>query len=157
YSGDSVYVGSVGAVEPLTIGMADTSTSTVIELNGTETPATTVALGTNVQDDATVTSSSSGAPITGTVTYTFYKETGAQAGLQTSGPNADTVVHTDTKSVGTDSDPTGALQAGTYYYVTHYSGDNNYNPSDGLVETLTVNKADTSTVTAIELNGTETE
>src|SRR5262249_31938720 len=106
YSGDANYNASDSGDELLTIDKADTSTATAIELNGTETEVTSVALGTNVQDDATVSSSTPGT-ITGMVTYTFYKETGAQAGLQTSGPNADTVVHTDTKSVGTDSDPTG--------------------------------------------------
>ncbi len=89
YSGDSNNAPSTGAVEPLTVGKADTSTATVIELNGTETAVTEVALGTQVQDDATVSSSNTSFTIGGTVTYNFYQGT--------------TLVSSETLAVGSDS------------------------------------------------------
>src|SRR5262249_41115446 len=141
----------------LTINKADTSTSTVIEVAGTETEVTSAALGTSVQDDARSEERREGKAITGNGTYNFYQETNGIAGLQT-GAGGDTQVGSpETVAVGNDSSATGALAAGTYYYTVHYSGEASFNASDSAVETLTINKADTSTSTVIEVAGTETE
>src|SRR5207248_2946755 len=68
YSGDSNYNGSTGAVEPLTIAKANTSTATVIK--DSSGGAVTGLLGESVHDTATVTATPFTA--TGTVTYEFF-------------------------------------------------------------------------------------
>src|SRR5262249_20131417 len=45
---------------------------------------------------------------------------------------------------------TGALTAGGYSYIAVYSGDSNYNGSTGVIEPLTINKANTTTATIIK-------
>src|SRR5205807_1013574 len=122
------YNPSDSAVEPLTVNKADTSTTTVIELNGTETPVTSVTVGQQVQDDATVSSTNTSFTIGGTVTYHFFQ--------------GNTEIGTgETVPVGNDSSPTAALAVGSYHYTVHYSGDNNFNASDSPLEPLTVEEA----------------
>src|SRR5260370_22368708 len=62
----------------------------------------------------------------------------------------------ETEAVGPDSISTAALAAGSFSFIAVYNGDSNFNGSTGPIEPLTVTKADTSTATVIELNGTET-
>src|SRR5260370_924528 len=125
YNGDSNFNGSTGPIEPLTVTKADTSTATVIELNGTETVVTSVALGTHVQDDATVSSTNTSFTLGGRVTYRFFQ-------------GATEIGTGETVAGGNASSATAALAAGSYHYTVHYSGDANYNASDSAVEPLTV-------------------
>jgi ELWxxDGT repeat protein len=87
-----------------------------------------VAVGTTVNDSATVTGSPAGFAPTGTVTYNFY--TNATA----SGVPA----FSETVPVGTESSPEGPLAAGSYSFQAVYNGDSNYGPSTGAVEPVTV-------------------
>src|SRR5262249_57802328 len=132
-------------------GKANTSTSTVIELNGTETVVTSVALGTAVQDDATVTSNPPGNPLTigGTVTYNFYSTATPVLGVTVP-------VFTDTEPVGTDSISTGPLTPGSYSFIAVYNGNSNFNSSTGPIKPPTGKKANTNTATVIEMNDTDT-
>src|SRR5438552_643206 len=110
---------------------------------------TTAPLDTNDKDDATTTSTNTSFAITGTVTYTFFQESNGIAGLQTCVVR-DTDVISDALVVGVDSCAPPIFQAGTYYYTVHYSGDANFNASDSATETLTINKADTTTTRSEE-------
>ena len=87
-----------------------------------------VALGTTVNDSATVAGSPAAFAPTGTVTYNFY--TNATA----SGAPA----FAETLPMGSESSPQGPLPAGSYSYQAIYNGDSNYAPSTGAVEPLTV-------------------
>src|SRR5207253_341417 len=93
--------------------MSDPSTATDIELNGTETIVTTVALGAQVQDDATVSS-----------TNPFRSEerrVGKECSYRVTANGSGEKV-----SVGNDSSATAALAAGSYSYTVHYSGGGSY-------------------------------
>src|SRR5438552_303975 len=83
YSADANFNASDNATETLTITNADTTPTAVIELFAPSLHDALPILGTNVQDDATVTSTNTSFPITGTVTYTFFQESNGIAGLQT--------------------------------------------------------------------------
>jgi VCBS repeat-containing protein len=128
YSGDSNYAGSTGAVEPLTIHKADTTTKTKVEDgNDLEITGQWVSASTVVHDNASVTSSNNSFTIGGTVTYTLYLSDGTQVGQP------------ETVKVGTESTPTGPLAPGHYYYVATYNGDGNYNGSTGDHEPFQIN------------------
>ncbi|HLO30005.1 MAG TPA: Ig-like domain repeat protein, partial [Anaerolineales bacterium] len=143
YSGDGNYNGSTSPCEPLTVGKANTTTSTEIH-DGTHAVVTSVALGTTVHDSATVSGSGFGTP-TGSVTFTFYT-----AGDQCTGASvAAGTVTLDGSGVAHPSSSEGPLAAGSYSFQATYSGDGNYNGSTSPCEPLTVGKANTSTSTEI--------
>jgi hypothetical protein len=143
YGGDSNYLGSTGACEPLTVNKAMSQTVTTVQQGGAA--VTAVALGSSVTDQATVTGTGAGTP-TGTVTFTFFSNgtcagTGASAGTKSLSAGVAT------------SNAEGSLLAGSYSFQATYSGDSNYLTSTGSCEPLTVNKAASQTVTAIQSGG----
>ena len=144
-AGDTNYVGKTSDCEPLTITKADTSTVTDIHNQANDNVVTQIALGGKVYDSATVSSQNGSFKPTGTVTFTFYTSADCQTGSSAAG-SAPVVQAT---GVASPSDTQGPLAAGSYGFVAHYSGDANFNASTGVCEPLTVNPADTSTVTDI--------
>src|SRR5579863_5949115 len=114
--------------------MGTSSTATTIENFTTDADITAaVALGTTVNDSATVTGSPAAFAPTGTVTYNFY-DNGTASG---------TAAFTETLPLGSESSPQGPLPAGSYSYQAVYSGDSNYAGSTGAVEPLTVSQGTT--------------
>ena len=143
YSGDSNYLGSTGACEPLTVNKASSATVTTVQQGGSA--VTAVALGTSVTDQATVSGTGAGTP-TGTVTFTFFSNNTC-SGTGTAGtPEA-------IASGVANSASQGPLLAGSYSFQATYNGDSNYLTSTGTCEPLTVNKAASQTVTAIQSGG----
>jgi hypothetical protein len=143
YSGDSNYLASTGACEPFTVNKAASATVTAIQSGGTT--VTSVALGSTVTDRATVSGTGAGTP-TGTVSFTFF----ANATCAGTGTSAGT--GTLASGVATSSSE-GSLTAGSYAFVATYSGDSNYLTSTGACEPLTVPKAPSATVTAVQSGG----
>jgi len=129
----------VAACEPLDILNVPTSLTTQVH-NPSHVDITnqTVPLGTVIHDSATVAGQVGAIPITGTITYQFFTNgacSGAPAG-------------SDTESVGTES-TTQLLGAGSYSYLTSYSGDSNYAPSRAACEPVAVGAALTSVTTQV--------
>ena len=152
YSGDTHYQQSTpSASEPLTIGQGSTSVSTLTMDTGNG-----LVGDSTVYDTATIhftpgTSFAEG----GTVTYTF---TGAELASLTPASgwtafNSTTWTETVTVVAGSapNSDPVGALPAGTdYAFTAQYSGDSDYTASAPSVsEPLTIGKGTTSVSTVI--------
>jgi len=133
--------GSDPFVAKLSFGGEDTTTETVVHLEPGHTVVTTspIPLGSTVHDDATVSSSSSGPTITGTVTYNFWTNRGCTG----------TPASSNTVSVGSESPSKGPLATGSYSFNATYSGDTNYNPSFSACEPFEVEKAATSIVTEV--------
>jgi hypothetical protein len=150
YSGDGNYKGSTSAVEPLTISLGSSSTTTAI-LDAATNQAPTNTLGESVFDTATV----SGAPFTATGTVTYTLTGSALAGL--TAPPGWTVVNTTTwtdtvtlsAGVPPNSAATPALPAGSYQFQASYSGDSNYTGSTSALEPLKINQGSASTATEI--------
>ena len=143
YNGDSNYLTSTGTCEPLTVNKASSATVTTVQQGGSA--VTSVALGSTVTDQATVSGTGAGTP-TGTVTFTFFSNstcsgTGTAAGTGTLASGVAT------------SSPEGSLTAGSYSFQATYSGDANYLTSTGACEPLTVNKASSATVTTVQQGG----
>jgi hypothetical protein len=135
YSGDSNYLASTGAVEPLT-AQQGTSTSATVIVDANQVPvAGPVPLGTSVFDTATIGGQVSGLPATGTVTYQFFTT------IDGTGAHADETVTLNPDGTVPDSALHGPLAAGVYSFVAVYSGDSNYLGSTGPVEPLTVTTA----------------
>ncbi len=95
-------------------------------------------LGTAVHDCARVTGAVDGFPLTGTITYQLFSSINCQGTSITQGPFA----------LGTES-PLITLGAGSYGYIATYSGDGNYSGSTGVCERFTIEKAGTTTLTAV--------
>ncbi len=139
YNGDSNYNPSTSTCEPFTVLKADTATNTQVhdathaDITGTSQP-----LGTEVHDSASVGPAVPPFPITGSVTYSFYKN----------GDCFGTPFSTETVGVGVESTPQ-TLGAGSYSYKASYTGDSNYNPSTSGCEPFTITKAPTTIVTAV--------
>ncbi len=136
YNGDSNNNAADSPCELLTVNKASTTTTTSVS------PSSSVSLGTAVHDTSTVGGKVNGFVIGGTVTYSFY------ATGDCSLTSSDQVV-TMVLGLVPDSSLHGPLAAGSYSFKAVYSGDSNYNPSTSSCESLTVNKADTTTSTAI--------
>ena len=117
YSGDSNYLGSTSAVEPLTVGQGTSTTSTVVVDAGHVPVTSPVTLGTSVHDTATIADQISGLPATGTVTYQFYTT------IDGTGAHTDQVVTLNPDGTVPDSPRHGPLAAGAYSFIAVYSGD----------------------------------
>jgi type IV secretory pathway TrbF-like protein len=134
YSGDSNYLGSTSAVEPLTVQQATSSTVTAItDVNHVPIPAPyQVPIGTSVQDTAAIIGEVPGLPATGTMTYEFFTT------IDGTGPHTDEMVTLNPDGTVPASALHGPLAAGAYSFVAVYSGDANYQGSTSPVEALTV-------------------
>ncbi len=135
-------IGSVAAA--VNVG----SFTTVIH-NASEATVTSVGAGTTVHDRAAV-SGSAGTP-TGTVDVTFYTSIDCTTGGSASG----TGIALDSGGIAHPSSSQGPLNAGSYSFNAHYSGDGSYNPADSTCEPLTVTKIDVGTFTTVIHNISE--
>jgi hypothetical protein len=146
YSGSGPYTASDSSCEPFTVNPATTSLATTVDDATSGAPiSSTIALGSTVQDSATLTPVVTGVPMTGVVTFTFYTN-GSCTG---SGASAGSVNVNGTSGVAAPSNNEGPLAAGDYGFTATYSGDANYTASTGSCEPFTVNKAATTTVTHV--------
>src|SRR5206468_2445161 len=109
-----------------------------------------VALGTNVHDKATVSDANAAFDPTGDVTFTFFTNgrcDGAGVGKGTVALVA---------GVAHPSQASGALAAGDYAFRAHYNGDANFDPSTSPCEPFHVNTAASSTATELHNNANDT-
>ena len=138
-AGDDNYLGDNSDCEPFTVDKADTNITTQVH-DSTETDITntSIPLGTVVHDKATVAPQVGSVTITGNVTYHFFTN-GDCTGASSS----------ETVAVGNESSVTSALAAGSYSFIADYSGDSNYNSSEGSCEPFSVNKAIPEIVTEL--------
>ena len=145
YNGEAgVYSPSTGACEPLTVTLNPSNTVTAIQQGGST--VTSVAAGSSVTDQATVTGSA-GTP-TGTVTFTFFTSANCTTGGTVGTPQA-----LNGSGVATSAS-SGPLTAGSYSYQATYNGEAGvYSPSTGACEPLTVSKTPSSTVTTVQQAG----
>ncbi|MBI2285273.1 Ig-like domain repeat protein, partial [Candidatus Saccharibacteria bacterium] len=140
------WTNSTGACESVTVGKASSTTVTAIH-NGsnhnTDVQSTTVALGSTIHDQATV-SGSYGTP-TGTATFQYWTNGTCDS------TEADTSAALALSSgvVDATSFTKGPLAAGDYSFKAAYSGDSTYNNSVGTCESVTVGKAGTSVTTEV--------
>ena len=134
YSGDSNYLGSTSAVEPLTIeSKTPAAVTQITDVNHVAIPFPyAVPLGTSVHDTATILDQVSGFPATGTVTYQFYTT------IDGTGAHTDEVVTLNPDGTVPQSPLHGPLAAGAYSFIAVYSGDSNYLGSTSAVEPMEV-------------------
>ena len=128
YSGDSNNLGATSAcgTEPFTVTSPPPPSSPPSSPPSASLSTTPTVNGLSATDIATV-SGTSGMP-TGTVTFTLYSGTSP-------GGTATGYSNTETLSGGSaTSTSTGALVAGSYYFVVTYSGNGTYSPITGSAE-----------------------
>src|SRR5262249_35720924 len=117
YSGNTSYLPSVSAVEPLTIQPRLTTVQTTIN-EGNKLPVSgPVPLGTSAYDTATIGNQVSSLPATGTVTYEFFTT------IDGTGPHSDETVTLNPDGTVPASALHGPLTAGSYSFIAVYSGD----------------------------------
>ena len=146
YSGNTNYIGSTGACEPFTVDKASTSTgSTVKDGSAIVDNTNHAALGDQVHDTSSVSSSNNSFGWAGTVTYYLYTNNYCTAPASTS-----ETVSASSGGVVNDSSLSSALAAGGYSYKAVYSGNSNYIGSTGACEPFRVDKANTSTASEID-------
>ena len=143
YSGDSNYVRSTSAVEPLTVQQETSSSATVIVDSNGGAVTSPVPLGTTVADTATVASTPTAFTPTGTLTYEFFTT------IDGTGPHTDEIVTLNPDGSVPDSTLHGPLAAGVFSFIALYSGDNNYSSSTSPVEPLTVQQGTSIAATVI--------
>src|SRR5206468_101719 len=146
YNGDANFDPSTSPCEPFHVSTAASSTATELHNNANEAVipiGSSVALGTNVHDKATVSDNNPSFDPTGDVTFTFFTNgTCDGAGV---GKGTVTLVN----GVAHPSDASGVLLTGDYAFRAHYNGDQDFGASTSDCEPFHVNKADTTTVTVI--------
>ena len=143
YSGDGTYNSATAACETLTVNKIDPTAVTTAIHDGTHTVVTSVAAGTTVHDNVSV-SGTVGTP-TGTVTFSWFTN-GACSGTpaQTSGTftltsgAVDATTFTQTPNV-----------SGSFAFQATYNGDGTYNSKVGACETLTVGKVNPGSFTTV--------
>jgi len=140
YNGDGNNNEAESDCEPLAITKLTPTVVTEIH-NASESATTSVSLGATVHDQATV-SGSYGTP-SGNITFTFFNN----GTCSPTGSAAGTVALIS--GVAHPSASQGPLAVGSYSFKAHYEGDSNYLTADSDCEPLTVNKADTTTVTEV--------
>jgi uncharacterized repeat protein (TIGR01451 family) len=144
YNGDTNYQGSTGTCEPFTVTKAGSQTITAVQQGGAT--VTSVALGSSVTDQATVSGTGAGTP-TGTVSFVFY------AGATCAGASASAGTGALASGVANSSSVGPVALAGSYSFQASYGGDGNYLPSTGSCEPFTVTKAASQTITAVQQGG----
>ena len=145
YNGDDDFDASTSDCESFRVTTAGSTTATELRNDGTDDPIANdsgLEVGTSVHDRATVSDTNTDFEPTGTVTFTFFAN-GACDGL---GTEKGTV---DLADPAAKSDPSGALLPGNYSFHGHYNGDDNFDASTSDCEPFHVNKAGSTTVTAI--------
>lgn len=143
YNGDTHNTVADGTCENFTVGKADTTTVTQVHnTSHSDVTNTSVPLGSVVHDSATVNGQVGSFVPTGTVTYNFY----------TSANCSEQAVGSEVVAIGTESSLSAALAAGSYGYKANYSGDTNYNASNGVCEPFTVSQAQLTVATNVHDN-----
>lgn len=139
-AGDSNYNGATSACEPFTVSQSPTTVTTQVHDTGhNDITNSSVALGADVHDSATVSGQIGNIVPTGTITYNFFDN----------GVCRDTPLTSESVNIGQESSVKSGLGAGNYSYLAVYSGDNNYSGDTGDCEPLTVSKADSSITTEV--------
>lgn len=147
YSGDANYLAGSSACEPLVVGKAQATPSTVVYDAATDSPVTTVPLDADVYDTTTIAHPSTYEP-TGTVTYTFYATGTCSTGSVVGTPEQVTVNSNGTvPNSGTQGPLT--VSGGPYAFQVTYSGDGNYVGGTSECETLAVNQGEVSIATVV--------
>lgn len=130
---------AIGSCEIFTVTKANTTTSTQVHNPAhQDITNTAVALGTAVHDNATVNTQVGSFTLGGTITYHFYSNS-ICSGSATSD---------QTVTISTESSQQ-TLGAGSYSYKADYSGDANYNSSNGICEPFSIDKAQLTTNTQV--------
>src|SRR5262249_15492601 len=134
------------------VDTADTDTATQLHNHSNEDVidvGSSVALGTNVHDKATVSDGNNAFDATGDVTFTFFTNSICDGNGSAKG-----TVTLD-EGVAHPSVASGALAAGDYSYRAHYNGDDNFDPSTSECEPFHVDTAGSNTVTQLHNNANE--
>ena len=135
YNGDANFDPSTSACEPFHVNTAASTTVTELHNNANENViplGSSVEVGTNVHDRATVADGNPAFDPTGDVTFTFFTNNtcdGAGVGKGTVALAA---------GVAHPSDATGALATGQYSFRAHYNGNDNFDPSTSPCEPFQV-------------------
>ncbi|WP_165067187.1 Ig-like domain-containing protein [Paludisphaera rhizosphaerae] len=146
YNGDSTYLPSDSAVEPFTVTTIQTSLATTLHnaSNDAVVPINShVSLGTSIYDTSVLSGQLAGLPATGTLTYQYYTT------IDGTGPHTDQVVNLNPDGTIPKSAIQGPLAAGSYSFITVYSGDVNYQSTTSDVEPFIVDKARLSISTTL--------
>src|SRR3954451_18094285 len=153
YNGDTNFAASTSPCEPFHVNTAASTTATELHNNASEAVIglnSSVALGTNVHDKATVSDANTAFDPTGTATFAFFTN-GTCDGQSTAKGTvtlASGIAHPSTAS--------GALAAGDYSFQAHYNGDANFDASTSPCEPFHVNTAGSTTATELHNNASET-
>jgi uncharacterized repeat protein (TIGR01451 family) len=146
YNGDSNFDASTSSCEPFHVSTAGTTTDTELHNNANEAVialGSSVALGTNVHDKATVTDANPSADPTGDVSFTFFTNNSCDG--QGTGKGTIALV----SGVAHPSQASGALPAGDYAFRAHYNGDSNFDASTSPCEPFSVAKASPTITTEL--------
>ena len=152
YNGDANFDASTSPCEPFQVNTAASSTATELHNNANESViplSSSVPLGTNVHDKATVTEANTAFDPTGDVTFTFF--TNNTCAGQNTGKSQVALV----SGVAHPSQASGALAAGDYGFRAHYNGDANFDASTSDCEPFQVSTAATETATELHNNTNE--
>jgi hypothetical protein len=157
YQGDTNYAADDAPCETVTIDKASATATTEIHAgndHATDVQGTSLSLDSTVHDKAIVTGNGT-TDVTGKADFTFFSN-----GTCTPGATNQNVIATDLNRTLTSGSPAtldnttfaqGPLDAGTYSFLVHYQGDTNDAADDAPCETVTIEKANSSTSTEIHL------
>jgi hypothetical protein len=139
YSGGTSHLGSnvtpVGANTPASTPFLALVPGIVTEVHNSaheDITDTSVAFGTDVHDEITVTATSSGPTPTGTADFTLM--TGLVCDGETLDSDSNVALVAGVAESGVQTD----LVAGDYSYLAHYDGDTNYSAGDAACEPFTI-------------------
>src|SRR5439155_338247 len=135
YNGSTTYNESTSSCEQLSPVKLDSSSPTTTH-NKTNHVITSSAIGSTVNDSATVTGTQAGGTPTGTVTFTLYSSSDCSAGGV-----ARTSVATR-RSSDLDPSQTAVQSVGGISFTAHYNGSTTYNESTSSCEQLSPVKLD---------------
>ena len=128
YAATANYTSSSSACDQFSVAKDTPAViNTVLEAGGSTPWANDELTGAKAQDSATV-NGAGGITPTGTVDFAFFQGSGCTSTPQDEG----------TFPLGMDSNPTAALNAGSYSFEATYGGDANYLPSPGACQSFTV-------------------
>jgi hypothetical protein len=128
YGGDSNYNTATAECENLTIKTAASATATTItDQNGKKyANGDLFPNNLNIIDTAAVTSVNTSFEPTGTVKFDFFQNSACSG----------TAIDAGTVALGQGSNPQTLTGAGGASFIAHYSGDSNFDPSNGTCENV---------------------
>jgi hypothetical protein len=142
--------------EPFTVDKSDTSLVThVLNASNVDVTNTKVPLGTTVHDTATLTPTTSGFSLAGTVVYTFYRGGDCLTGTADASPQS---VSVSAAGVVPASNTKGPLTTGSYAFSATYTpaAGSSYNGDTAVCEPFTVDQASTQVATVVYSDATKT-